>query len=122
MAEERSPILRVWVDAQLPPAMAGWLAAEPGVEAQHTFAIGLLGASDQQIWDAARDERVIVVSKDSDFVDLVQRHGPPPQIVWVTTGNATNTVLRELVRVAWPRAIPLLQAGEPLVELRGRDW
>jgi predicted nuclease of predicted toxin-antitoxin system len=120
MANERSETLRVWVDAQLPPSMAEWLAAEPGVEAQHTFAIGFLGASDQQIWDAARTERAVIVSKDADFVDLVQRHGAPPQVVWVTTGNTTNAALRELIRVAWPYAVTLLRAGEPLVELRGR--
>ena len=27
--------LRVWVDAQLPPVLARWLGAEPGVEAAH---------------------------------------------------------------------------------------
>lgn len=120
MGSERPSMLRVWIDAQLPPVMAEWLSAEPGVEAQHTFVLGLLGASDRQIWAAARTQKAIIVSKDADFVDLVQRQGPPPQMVWITTGNVSNMALRELVRAAWPRAVALLRGGEPIVELRGR--
>lgn len=119
MADKRQPILRVWVDAQLPPAMAAWLGAEPDVDAQHTFSLGLLGASDQQIWDAARTAHAVIVSKDADFVDMVRRFGAPPQVVWVMTGNITNAALRDLIGKTWPRAVELLNAGEPLIELRG---
>ena len=117
---EPLPLLRVWVDAQLPPVMARWLGEHPGVEATHTFALGLLAASDTVIFEAARAAGAVVVTKDADFVDLLDRRGPPPQVVWVTTGNVTNAGLRTLVAAAWPRAIELLRAGEPLVEVGDR--
>jgi predicted nuclease of predicted toxin-antitoxin system len=62
----------------------------------------------------------MVLTKDSDFVDLVARHGPPPQIVWLTCGNTTNAALREILAAAWPRVAALLAAGEPLIEISGR--
>ena len=115
-----APALRVWVDAQLPPALARWLAATPGVEATHTLDLGLLGASDDVIFDAARAAGAVVVTKDADFAVLLERRGPPPQVVWVTTGNVTNAALRTLVTAAWPQTVELLRAGEPLVELGDR--
>lgn len=110
----------MWVDAQLPPVLARWLGEVPAVEATHTFALGLLGASDADIFDAARAAGAVVITKDVDFVALLEHRGPPPQVVWVTTGNVTNVGLRALIAAAWPRAVELLRAGEPLVELGDR--
>lgn len=112
--------LRVWVDVQLPPALARWLGESPGVEAAHTFTLGLLGARDVAIFEAPRAAAAVVVTKDVHFVELLERRGPPPQVVWVTTGNVTKAALRALITTAWPRAIDLLRAGEPLVELGDR--
>lgn len=61
----------------------------------------------------------MLMTKDSDFVDLVARHGPPPQIVWLTCGNTTNAALRTILGDAWPRVAELLASGEPLIEISG---
>jgi predicted nuclease of predicted toxin-antitoxin system len=109
---------RVWVDAQLPPALARWLAQEYGVDAAHVNDIGYLGADDPVIFEAARaGGAAVVVTKDEDFVQLVERHGPPPQVVWVTLGNVRNAALRAAVLPIWPRVAALLAAGESLVEI-----
>lgn len=60
-----------------------------------------------------------VITKDSDFVALVERLGPPPQIVWLTIGNTSNAALRELFAKTWPAAAELLKNGEPLIEIGG---
>jgi predicted nuclease of predicted toxin-antitoxin system len=112
-----APILRVWIDAMLPPAMARWCAGQPGVEVHHTFDLGFLHADDEPIWQAARAAGSVLVSKDSDIRDRVERLGPPPQVVWIVTGNISNRDLRILLADLWPRAVELLRAGEPLVEL-----
>ena len=60
---------RVWIDAQLPPALARWLAQEYGVDASHVNDIGYLGADDPTIFAAARaGGAAVVVTKDDDFV------------------------------------------------------
>ena len=71
------------------------------------------------IYDAARANDVeVFITKDDDFVLLLDQRGPRPQVVWVTCGNIRNKELRELVLSAWPRVEALLRAGEPLVEFR----
>jgi len=109
-----------WVDAQLPPALARWLGKERGLDASHVADLGLLGASDQAIFAAARDtdRHVVLLTKDDDFVKLLRQYGPPPQVVWVRCGNVTNQNLRHIVLAAWPRAEALLAVGEDLVEVR----
>lgn len=111
--------LHFWVDAQLPPSLARWLAREAGVQADHVEAVGLRKAKDRAIFESARAGGMVVITKDLDFVHLLERHGPPPQIVWITCGNVTNPQLREIIRTAWPRTIELLSSGEPLVEISG---
>jgi len=109
---------RVWVDAQLPPALARWLAQEYGVDAAHVNDVGYLGADDPVIFEAARaGAAAVVVTKDEDFVRLLERHGPPPQVVWVTCGNVRNAALRSVVLPIWPSVAALLVAGEPLIEI-----
>ena len=60
-------------------------------------------------------------TKDADFVRLLETHGPPPQIVWLTCGNTSNLRLQELFMSAWPAATKLLEGSEPLVEVGGRS-
>lgn len=112
------PARRVWIDAQLPPALAHWLTREYGVDAVHVNDIGYLGADDAIIFAAARaNASTVVLTKDDDFLRLLEQQGPPPQIVWVTLGNVRNAVLRETLRLVWPRVATLVAADEPLVEL-----
>ena len=66
---------------------------------------------------AAREVRAVVMTKDADFIELLERHGSPPQAVLVTCGNTSNAPIRRLVSVAWPILLPMLERGEPLVEL-----
>lgn len=109
--------MKFWVDAQLPPALAAWLAKEYGVEALPLKDIGLRDAPDIEIFQAAQRTQVVVISKDSDFVDLVSRHGSPPQLLWVTCGNLTNSRLQVVFRKTFPEALALLTSGQAIVEV-----
>jgi predicted nuclease of predicted toxin-antitoxin system len=77
----------------------------------------LRDAEDADIFGEARIAEVVVLTKDGDFVDLVQRFGTPPQILWLTCGNTSNARLREILAGALPEAICLLDSGEPVVEI-----
>jgi predicted nuclease of predicted toxin-antitoxin system len=99
--------------------VASWLRATLAVDAYALRDLELRDAEDQVIFDRARTASAIVVTKDRDFVDLVGRHGPPPQIVWLTCGNTGNAFLRDILVEALPRVVALLNAGEPLVEIGG---
>jgi len=107
-----------WVDAQLPPSLAPWLSEAFGVEAYSMRFLGLHDAEDGHIFDRARDTgEVVLISKDSDFIELIAQRGPPPRLLWVTCGNLTNRRLREVLGRLFLDAIVLLKAGEQIVEL-----
>jgi predicted nuclease of predicted toxin-antitoxin system len=63
----------IWVDAHLSPALAKWITAEFGEEAQSVRDVGLRHAKDQDIFAAARQADAIVMTKDEDFVEMVVR-------------------------------------------------
>lgn len=109
--------VKFWLDAQLPPKLAVWLASEFGVEVSPLRDLGLRDAEDAEIFRQARDLGVVLISKDSDFVDLVSRFGPPPQLLWVTCGNVTNRRLQEVFGKAGQAAIDLLRDGQAIVEI-----
>ena len=109
----------VWLDAQLPPMLAPWMRTGLGLDVKALRDLGLRDAADRDIFAAARSAGAVLISKDSDFVDLVQRHGPPPQLVWLTCGNVTNARLRLVFGQSWHRVAALIASGEPIVELGG---
>src|SRR5688500_4416454 len=111
--------MKIWVNAQLPPAIADWIAENFNVEAVAVRELNLRDATDPQIFVAAREEAAIVMTKDSDFIELVNTHGAPPQVIWLTCGNTSNARLREILAQALPQAISLLEAGEAIVEISG---
>ena len=109
--------MTVWIDNQLPPALAGWMRTTLSIDRVPVRDLNLQRATDPEIFDAARGAHVVVLTKDADFVDLLEKHGPPPQVVLVTCGNTSNARLRRLVQMAWPAVVAMLERGEALVEL-----
>ena len=109
----------VWVDAHLSPRIARWLSSQFAIQAVPVRDLGLREATDQQIFEAARAAKAVVMTKDADFVELVERQGPPPQILWVTSGNTSEERLRKILGSVFQEALNMLKAGEPLVEVSG---
>lgn len=108
-----------WVDAQLPPTFAPWLTEEFTVMARLLKWLGLRDAEDEVIFQMAKQtgENIIIISKDSDFVELILRFDPPPQLLWVTCGNLTNQHLKFLFKQLFPEALKLLSSGVAIVEI-----
>lgn len=110
--------MKIWVDAQLPPTLAEWLSATfDDIEAAALRDLSLRDAQDIEIFEAARTENAVIMTKDRDFIDLVDRLGCPPQVVWLTCGNATNRNLRQLLAATLPDALGQLRQGENIVEI-----
>jgi predicted nuclease of predicted toxin-antitoxin system len=107
----------VWVDAQMSPAVAAWISSNFSIEAVAVRDLGLRDAKDKEIFQAARLKNAVVMTKDSDFVLLLERLGPPPQVILVTCGNSSNARLKEILTKILPKTIELLESGERLVEI-----
>ncbi|HEX2201765.1 MAG TPA: DUF5615 family PIN-like protein [Longimicrobium sp.] len=66
----------LWIDAQISPALAPWVAERFGIEAYSVKWLGLRDAEDAEIFAAAREANATIMTKDIDFVHLVQKFGP----------------------------------------------
>ena len=109
----------IWIDAHLSPAIATWITNNFEVTAIALRDLGLRDAEDPEIFQTAKSKRIIFMTKDSDFVDLVDRLRAPPQIIWLTCGNTSNERLKKIRSSVLPTALELLRSGEPLVEIGG---
>jgi predicted nuclease of predicted toxin-antitoxin system len=67
--------MTIWIDAQLSPVIAPWMGQNFPVEAVALRDIGLRDAQDEEIFAAAKLVGAVVMSKDSDFVNLLDSHG-----------------------------------------------
>jgi predicted nuclease of predicted toxin-antitoxin system len=63
----------------------------------HVRECGLRGLSDEDIWEYARLNGFIVISKDSDFRQRSLLYGHPPKIVWLRLGNCTRQQLVQVI-------------------------
>lgn len=111
--------IHIFIDAQLSPAIADWISEKFAVRARALRDLGLRDATDRDIFFAARRESAVVMTKDSDFLRLLEEFSAPPQVIWVTCGNTSNARLREILTSTLPKALELLQSGEKLVEING---
>ena len=109
----------IWLDAQLSPRLARWIEENFGVDCLPVRDFGLRDSEDVAIFQKARDAGVVIMTKDEDFVHLVERNGSPPQIIWVTSGNMPNESFKTLLLKTLQDAISLVESGEAVVEIKG---
>lgn len=56
----------------------------------------LRDAADEEIFMAAKEAEVIFITKDKDFVELLDRNGPPPKVIWLRCGNTSESRLKDI--------------------------
>jgi predicted nuclease of predicted toxin-antitoxin system len=106
------------VDAQLSPALAGWIN-QTGHHAEHVFELNLSSADDEEIWNHARAHDFVIISKDEDFVDRWLLNDNQVRLIWIRKGNCSTIELLDWYRPFWTQITERLAAGERLIELRG---
>jgi predicted nuclease of predicted toxin-antitoxin system len=109
--------MTLWVDAQLSPRIALWIGINFPVVAAPLRDLGLRDAGDEEIFAAARAANAIVLTKDSDFVRLLEQQGSPPKVLWLTCGNTSNAALQQILSKHLTMALSLFAGGEDLVEI-----
>jgi predicted nuclease of predicted toxin-antitoxin system len=109
--------MTLWLDAQISPLLAPWIAEEFGIDCRAVADFGLHRAKDRQIFEAAGQTGAVVMSKDRDFIDLLTLNGPPPKVIWLTCGNCSNASLKLLLAATLGAAIDLLEKGDTIVQI-----
>jgi predicted nuclease of predicted toxin-antitoxin system len=91
------------------------IAEFPGMTAATLRELDLTETPDRAVFLRARDSSAVIVTKDADFVRLVRVLGPPPQVVWVRTGNLRTAALCESFGRQLKALVEVLDSGAPLV-------
>jgi predicted nuclease of predicted toxin-antitoxin system len=108
--------MRFLVDAQLPPALARWLAAN-GHKAEHVADRQLEAASDSAIWDCALQEAAAIITKDEDFALRKALSNTGPAVVWIRLPNTRRRELLARFDSVLPDILSALERGEGLIEV-----
>jgi predicted nuclease of predicted toxin-antitoxin system len=67
-------------------------------ESIHVREINLRDATDTQIWEYAKANDFVIVSKDSDFQARSLLYGSPPKFIWLRVGNCRVETIEQLLR------------------------
>jgi predicted nuclease of predicted toxin-antitoxin system len=107
--------VRFLVDANLPPALVGWLQRR-GCEAAHVFDIGLTSSADGLIRKEAMRTGAAIITKDMDFVIQKAMSGlPVPVVIHVRIGNISTADLQAVWHHQWPNIKADLLNGQHLL-------
>jgi len=89
-------------------------------ECKHVDAINLkIPAKDIHIWNYAKENGYIIITKDNDFLDLLESKGFPPKVVLISTGNNSSKILADIIIGAKTRIEDLENNEYGLLEIYG---
>ncbi len=63
----------------------------------HVRQVGLERADDEAVWNFARGQGFVIVSKDSDFHQRSFVLGFPPKVIWVRYGNCSTGQIERIL-------------------------
>lgn len=71
-------------------------------ESSQVVLLGLESASDQRVWQTARENGFVIVTRDADFQELSLILGQPPQVVRLDTPNQSRAATLKLLLESRP--------------------
>jgi len=74
--------MRLLFDQNLSPRLVGRLR-DVFPDCSHVFSHGLDRADDRVLWEFARVNDFVLVTKDADFSELSTLQGFPPKVIWI---------------------------------------
>lgn len=110
--------MKLLFDANLSPKLVNRLA-DLFPNSIHVFDTGLARfTSDDAILEYARSNGFVIVTADSDFLDLVAMRGTTPKVVRLENCNYRTTRVEELLRRNAVRIAGLDRSSQPVLIIR----
>lgn len=106
--------MKLLFDENLSPRLAHRLS-DLFPNSTHVRDIGLKAADDPLVWDYARLNDFMIVSKDADMHDLSLIFGNPPKVVWLRIGNCSTLEAETLLRREYNAIVAFY--GDPTLSL-----
>ena len=107
----------IWLDAQISPSIATWIQDHFSINAIPIRDLDLLQADDYTVFNAAKVNKAVILTKDKDFLYFQQQLGAPPSIIWLTCGNTSNNRLKGILEKSLSNAIQLIESGDVFIEI-----
>lgn len=63
----------------------------------HVRDVGMKATTDSVVWDYAKENDFMIVSKDADMHDLSLVLGNPPKVIWLRLGNCSTSQIEKLL-------------------------
>ncbi len=83
-------------DQNLSPKLIKRLA-DSYQNSDHLDLLELGTADDSIVWEYAKRNGFVMVTKDADFADLSVLRGFPPKIVWIRRGNCSTDDIADIL-------------------------
>lgn len=64
----------------------------------HVYHLGLDQVEDRQIWQYAKANDFTIITRDSDYNELLILLGFPPKVVWIRRGNCSTNEIEDVLR------------------------
>ena len=90
--------MRLLIDHNLSPSLTAILQ-DIYPDSIHVYAIGLEESDDVVVWEYARTNGLLIVTKDADYLAIGARLGHPPKVVRIGLGNCPTAIVADLLRV-----------------------
>lgn len=67
-------------------------------DSEHVKTLGLTNTDDIVIWEYAKVNNFVIVSKDSDFYQRSLLYGYPPKFIYLRIGNSPTSKIVQILR------------------------
>jgi predicted nuclease of predicted toxin-antitoxin system len=67
-------------------------------DSNHVYNLGMEQADDREVWVYAQRNNLIIVTRDSDYNELLVLYGSPPKVIWIRRGNCPTEVIETMLR------------------------
>lgn len=67
-------------------------------DSSHVKILGLTNTDDVVIWEYAKENNFVIVSKDSDFYQRGLLYGHPPKFIYLRVGNSPTAMIARILR------------------------
>lgn len=111
--------VEIWLDVNISPAIAKWMTEYTGITVKSSYSLGFQTLDDLSIYQQAKNEGLIIlISKDTDFPEIITRLGAPPKLIYLKLGNCDNRTLWNLIKPNLNDVInTLLQTDIDIIEI-----
>ncbi|MBE9176426.1 DUF5615 family PIN-like protein [Synechocystis salina LEGE 06155] len=67
-------------------------------DSEHVKTLGLINTDDLIVWEYAKVNGFVIVSKDSDFHQRSLLYGHPPKFIYLRVGNCPTSKITQILR------------------------